>query len=182
FVRDWRLSVVDVALATSAAPTYFPLHKIRGELFADGGLYANAPDHLALHEAEHFLGENANNISMLSIGTSTAKFSFSNSLNPNMGWVAWMSDERLPSVMISAQQINASAMLQHRLNDRYLRVDHEQSREQERSLGLDIASDSAISDLLGFAESSVRDHLGKPLLPKMLRYIAGHPTFHHAGD
>lgn len=55
FVRDWRLKVVDVALATSAAPTYFPIHRIGGEMFADGGLYANSPDQLALHEAEHFL-------------------------------------------------------------------------------------------------------------------------------
>lgn len=68
-----------VALAHSAAPTFFPLRKIRGELFADGGLYANSPDHLALHEAEHFLEERLEDISVLSIGTTTSRFSFSNS-------------------------------------------------------------------------------------------------------
>ena len=36
-VLDWRLKVVDVALATSAAPTYFPIHAIQDQLFADGG-------------------------------------------------------------------------------------------------------------------------------------------------
>jgi uncharacterized protein len=54
FMRDWKLRAVDVALATSAAPTFFPVHRIGGELFADGGLYANSPDQLALHEATHF--------------------------------------------------------------------------------------------------------------------------------
>jgi patatin-like phospholipase/acyl hydrolase len=179
FVRDLRLLVADVALATSAAPTYFPLHNINGELFADGGLYANAPDQLALHEAEHFLGAPLEDITMLSIGTTTSKFSFSNSVDPNMGWMAWMEDERLPSVMISTQQINASAILEHRLAQRYLRIDHDQSKEQERFLGLDVASSGAISDLQGLAEASVRDHLGKATLPAMLAKRASPPTFYN---
>lgn len=43
FQRDWKVPVVDVALATSAAPTFFPLHQIRGELFADGGCTLTPP-------------------------------------------------------------------------------------------------------------------------------------------
>jgi uncharacterized protein len=54
FCSDLHLKVVDVALATSAAPTYFPVAEIGDALYADGGLYANSPDLLALHEAEHF--------------------------------------------------------------------------------------------------------------------------------
>jgi patatin-like phospholipase/acyl hydrolase len=56
FVLDWRLPVSDVALATSAAPTYFPAHRIGDDLYADGGMFANSPDMIALHEAEQFLG------------------------------------------------------------------------------------------------------------------------------
>ena len=41
FERDHTLLVRDVALATSAAPTFFPPHQIDSELFADGGLFAN---------------------------------------------------------------------------------------------------------------------------------------------
>ena len=63
------MAIVDAALATSAAPTFFPVHRIKGELFADGGLYANAPDQLALHEAEYFLEVGLPDIAMLSIGT-----------------------------------------------------------------------------------------------------------------
>src|SRR5277367_2880466 len=44
FSRDHRLKAVDVALATSAAPSYFPIAEIDDGLYADGGLYANSPD------------------------------------------------------------------------------------------------------------------------------------------
>lgn len=179
FERDHRLSVVDVALATSAAPTYLPLHSISGELFADGGLYANAPDLLALHEAEHFLDQQRSEIHILSIGTTTSSFSFSNSIDRRMGWLNWLTDERLPSVMIATQQMNSDAMLKHVLGERYLRIDHLQSREQERFLGLDVASPGAIGDLKGLAEASVRDHLPNPILKAMLHHQASEPIFHH---
>lgn len=181
FVRDWRLEVVDVALATSAAPTFFPLHRIGGELFADGGLYANAPDQLALHEAEHFLGQTTGKIRLLSVGTTTSRFSFSNATKPDLGWMGWMEEERLPSVMIASQQINTEATLKHRLGDQYLRIDHDLSPEQERHLGLDIATQAASADLIGLAESSIRDHLGGGQLKPFLTHVAATPTFFHQG-
>ncbi|WP_247375606.1 CBASS cGAMP-activated phospholipase [Bradyrhizobium sp. 173] len=179
FQRDWKVPIVDVALATSAAPTFFPLHKIGGELFADGGLYANSPDDLALHEAEHFLEQARSEISMLSIGTTTAKFSFSNSGQTDLGWMGWMDNQRLPRVMISSQQLNAEYMMRHRLKHNYLRLDHQQSPEQERYLALDVASPGAISDLKALAESTVRDALGKTNLPILLQHVAATPTFHN---
>jgi patatin-like phospholipase/acyl hydrolase len=179
FQRDWKVPIVDVALATSAAPTFFPLHKIGGELFADGGLYANSPDDLALHEAEHFLEQARSDISMLSIGTTTAKFSFSNSGQIDLGWMGWMDNQRLPRVMISSQQLNAEYMMRHRLRDKYLRIDHQQSPEQERYLALDVASAGAISDLKALAESSVRDALGKTNLPALLKHVAATPIFYN---
>jgi patatin-like phospholipase/acyl hydrolase len=182
FQRDWRVPVVDVALATSAAPTFFPLHQIRGELFADGGLYANSPDHLALHEAEHFLEQPLQDISILSIGTSTSRFSFSNSGQTNLGWMGWMDNQRLPRVMISAQQLNTDAMIGHRLKARYLRIDHDQSPEQERKLALDCASPGAIDDLRALAEASVRENLGKGPLQSFLQHTAAPATFYNRRD
>jgi patatin-like phospholipase/acyl hydrolase len=46
-----NISLVDAALATSAAPTYFPAHTIDGKIFVDGGLMANNPSLLAQVEA-----------------------------------------------------------------------------------------------------------------------------------
>lgn len=179
FVRDWKLNVVDVALATSAAPTFFPIHKIGSELFADGGLYANSPDHLALHEAEHFLEQNPAEVSMLSIGTTASRFSFSNAGSTDLGWIGWMENQRLPRVMIAAQQLNADFMLKHRLKQNYLRIDHDQSPEQERQLALDCASPGAIDDLKALAEASVRDHLGKGPLANFLTHRAPAAQFYN---
>ena len=69
---DERVLAVDVAMATSAAPAYFPSVEINGELFADGGMFAVAPDQVALHEAEHFMGVDPDHVRMLSIGTGTS--------------------------------------------------------------------------------------------------------------
>jgi patatin-like phospholipase/acyl hydrolase len=177
FVRDLKLKARDVALATSAAPTFFPLHEIGAEQFADGGLYANAPDELALHEACHFLNCDIGDVHILSIGTTTSKFSFSHRTPSNMGWLAWLSGQRLFSVMISAQQLNADAVMRHRLGERYLRVDSDRSPEQERNLSMDSASTSATQDLLGLAEASVRHHLPRAPLPVFLSHRAAPAKF-----
>jgi patatin-like phospholipase/acyl hydrolase len=59
--------LLEVALATSAAPTYFPEHRFGTSIFVDGGLIADAPDVIAL---VHSLQEKvAPQIQMLSIGT-----------------------------------------------------------------------------------------------------------------
>lgn len=177
FVRDWKIPVVDVALATSAAPTFFPIHGIGGEMFADGGLYANSPDEIALHEAEHFLGQDRNDIRVLSIGTTTSEFSFSNETASNLGWLGWMREQRLPNVMIGAQQKNTDFMMRHRLAERYLRIDHGQSASQSRALALDVASPAAISNLVGLAEASIREYLPKDELQVFLQHEAPEAKF-----
>jgi patatin-like phospholipase/acyl hydrolase len=182
FVRDWRLKVVDVALATSAAPTYFPIHKIGGELFADGGLYANSPDLLALHEARHFLNQELADIRVLSVGTTTSNFSFSNAVGQNLGWAGWMAEQRLTSAMIASQQLNVDYMMQHMLGGAaYTRIDRVQSKEQERELRLDVATDTAKDDLLALAEASAREHLPKAPIRTMLSHQAAPAKFHHRG-
>lgn len=50
FTEDDRKSYVDVALATAAAPTYFPVVEIEEDQYADGGLWANNPILVGLTE------------------------------------------------------------------------------------------------------------------------------------
>ncbi len=50
FELDHRMKLVDVALATAAAPVYFPLARNERGVFADGGLVGNAPGLFGLHE------------------------------------------------------------------------------------------------------------------------------------
>lgn len=48
---DYKLKLVDVLLATTAAPTYFPPHRTPLGTYIDGGIGANNPSLLALAEA-----------------------------------------------------------------------------------------------------------------------------------
>lgn len=48
--RDSEKKCVDVALASAAAPTYFPVKEIDDHQYADGGLYANNPTLVGLLE------------------------------------------------------------------------------------------------------------------------------------
>lgn len=172
YTTDWKLDVVDVALATSAAPTYFPIHCIDDELYADGGMFANSPDMVAVHEAEFFLRKERRDIRVLSIGTTTAAFAFSASTKRRLGSWGWMRDQRLPTVMIGSQQAMTNDMMRHMLPGRYLRIDHEQSPDQRRELALDCASPQAKKDLRASAAASAQDASTSPLLHSMLEHEA----------
>ena len=63
--------MADAVLAACAASAYFASGPIDGSLFAGGGLYAMAPDKVALHEAEHFMGIDVARVRMLSVSTAT---------------------------------------------------------------------------------------------------------------
>ncbi|MDW7632787.1 CBASS cGAMP-activated phospholipase [Azospirillum brasilense] len=90
FHLDHRKRMVDIAMATSAAPLYLPMAEIDDALYVDGGLYANAPDLCAIHEAEHFLNIPRGEISVLSIGTTTSSYSLPHSLGRNFGALEWI--------------------------------------------------------------------------------------------
>jgi patatin-like phospholipase/acyl hydrolase len=69
------LPALDAALATSAAPTYFPAHTIPGRgTFIDGGLWANCPAMVGVVEALDFLGQAPERVRMLSLSTTSYPF------------------------------------------------------------------------------------------------------------
>lgn len=179
FRTDLRLNAVDVGLATAAAPTYFPIAEIGDSLFADGGLYANSPDLLAVHEAEHFFKRDVGDIFLLSVGTTTAQFSFAHAHGRQLGALGWMREQRLVNVMIAAQQYSVDFMMKHRLGDRYLRLDAVQSKEQERHLALDVATVQAQKTIKGLAEATVQSSINNIFLKELLTYKAPEPVFHH---
>lgn len=171
WTRDWKYKAVDVALATAAAPTFFELAEVGGNLYADGGLFANAPDLLALHEAEHFFGVPTDAVRILSIGTTTKSYSVSFGAGRQFGIADWMEDQRLFSVTISAQQQFVDQLIRHKLQDHYFRLDHEPSQEQARDLGLDIATEAARKTLKALADKATTDVLGN----KLMAYLAHQP-------
>ncbi|WP_224364257.1 CBASS cGAMP-activated phospholipase [Hyalangium versicolor] len=77
---DYQASAVECALATSAAPTYFPpctFAEHPGSSYIDGGVWANCPVMVGLVEAVHFLGIPVDQIDVLSVGTLGEPFSVS---------------------------------------------------------------------------------------------------------
>lgn len=63
------IRLVDVVLASAAAPTYFPLHRIGGKRYADGGLIANGPELIAASDLLARFDVPLSGQKILSIGT-----------------------------------------------------------------------------------------------------------------
>jgi len=68
FKLDWREEMVTVALATSAAPTYFSIYRDGQRRFADGGVWANNPVMVALVDALSCNELDRDQIDILSLG------------------------------------------------------------------------------------------------------------------
>jgi hypothetical protein len=69
FKTDYKSKVIDVALATSAAPTYFQQHLTEECVgLIDGGIWANNPTAVAVTEAIGILNWPANQLYVLSLG------------------------------------------------------------------------------------------------------------------
>lgn len=84
---DYKVSAVEVALATSAAPVFFPPHHSGQEVtFIDGGIWANNPVGLAVTEAISMLGRTGTELDVLSIGCTCEPPDFS---QRGSGWRFW---------------------------------------------------------------------------------------------
>ncbi|MEM7043495.1 MAG: patatin-like phospholipase family protein [Pseudomonadota bacterium] len=85
-----KVAMLDAALATSAAPTYFPPYQIQGlGYFADGGVFANNPSLAAITDLTRQGGASLSDISMLSLGTGSTSTSIEDSAIGNpLSWGA----------------------------------------------------------------------------------------------
>ena len=106
--RDWREKAVNVALATSAAPTYLPAHPLDGARLVDGGLWANNPAMVALIEAAGPLGVPLDDIRVFSLGTTTDVRRRGRRLDRG-GMLAWAGDA--VEVLMRAQSGSATKQI-----------------------------------------------------------------------
>ncbi len=133
FEMDHRVSVLDIALATTAAPTYFPLHRIGDNgVFADGGLVANSPGLFGWHEAVRFLNAAPEDVRVLAVGTMTVGATIRGAAGYDRGILGW--GKKLFDLVISAQESSTDAMLRHILSDRYYRIDDLATPQQCRDI------------------------------------------------
>lgn len=122
FRYDYQAPAVDVALATSAAPTYFrasPFPGRKGASYVDGGVWANCPALVGVIEAHHFLGIPFTEIDLLSIGTSSAPFDVA--ARAESGVAQW--NAGLVDLMFNAQVEAAKAQASLLLGGRMHRID-----------------------------------------------------------
>jgi predicted acylesterase/phospholipase RssA len=152
---DERVRLVDATLASCAAPAYFPSVEIDGALYADGGLFAVAPDQVALHEAQHFMGIAHEQVRMLSVGTATIGYRPRGGPEDDAGAVGWLSGGRLILTLIAVQQQHVQAMMEDRLGARYLRIDAPWPRDG--GLGVDVATPDAARILVDLADAAVSE-------------------------
>lgn len=119
--RDWRVPMVDVALATSAAPTYFPAAAVDRLRLVDGGLWANNPSVVAIAEAVSMLNMPLNAIRVLNIGTTTPIDKHRTRLDAG-GWAQW--GKPAAETMLRAQSCGTAGAAEHLIGrERYVRFD-----------------------------------------------------------
>ncbi len=179
FELDHHMRLVDVALATSAAPVYFPLSRNQRGVFADGGLVGNAPGLFGLHEVRTFLtADKSAQIKMLAIGTMTIGATVRGSASLDRGFGKWRGG--LFDLVISAQESSVDYMLRQSLGVNYYQIDDKATPDQSLDVkALDSVSIGATNTLKDRATHAAQRALGDPLFQPFRAYRASTPTFFH---
>lgn len=158
--RDDGYLLRDLALASAAAPIYFPVVSLQSpvngleERYCDGGLFANHPALLGYAEAVSHLGISANDIRILSISTPRADLAEHACARSSLqqyflsrGLISW--GTKLAGVMIDSTSMIAHETLRRVLSwrdnhdARYIRI----VLEKPSGLGLDVATKKSTNTL-----------------------------------
>lgn len=179
FELDHRMAVVDVALATAAAPIYFPLARNDRGVFADGGLVGNAPGLFGLHEVKTFLAPNQEaQIRVLAIGTMTIGATVRGGANLDRGFGKWRGG--LFDLVISAQESSVDYMLRQSLGNNYFQIDDKVTPDQSKDVkSLDRVSIGATNTLKDRGNHAAQRALGDPLFKPFRAHRAEAPIFYH---
>lgn len=161
-------TLLDVALATTAAPTYFPPHVLNGQLLVDGGLFANAPDAIAILDAQAYLHTTLENIHVLSIGTmSPTRALIPTHRSPDPSHFGWYFKFRFIDRVLEVQERAGCEMARRLIGERWKRLDEKPNAQQAPFLKLDNVS-ADTTRLLQASGAQVVD-FSDPVLGNFLR-------------
>ena len=184
FFRDAKHDIVDVAMATSAAPIYFPKYHFKDANYVDGGLFANNPSLLAIHEAQHFFEVPKENIYLLHVGTLSSHTSDVYRKNQQGGMTDWANGvflnkapKNIIELTLASQQQMMTHMTRHTLGDRYFDIDSDVSKNATNYIGLDRADEYATKVLLSHAQEASKDALGSSFISTLLKETTKTPTW-----
>lgn len=151
--RDNNAKMVDIALATSAAPTYFPMAELpyyNNEQFVDGGVWANNPTLVGLLEAlNSFVGKNKeyDKISILSLSSLSITGGKPTGLKNERSFKDWGADLFETSMNGQAYFTDFFMSKVKEISDieiDYMRIPSANvSKEQESLIQLDVANSEA---------------------------------------
>lgn len=191
FTFDREVRLIDAAMATSAAPTYFKPHYIEklGHYFADGGLVANNPSFVGIREVlidmkSDFPNAEPKDVKVLNIGTMSEDYCISpDTLSKNSGkgyWGLWNMGERIVLTTMTANQHLQRFMLlrefkAHNIEKNYVEIDATIPNEAASEITLDNASSSSLDALRGMGkklgaeryteDTELRNFFLKPVKP-----------------
>lgn len=123
--RDHKVQMWAVAMATCAAPTYFPAFRLPDDQIrlVDGGVWANNPSMVGVTEAVSMFGQRLEDIRVLSLGT-TASARVRRSHLDNGGLIPWVRSPSVIDVLLTGQSKGSFAQVQHLIGPEYaIRLD-----------------------------------------------------------
>lgn len=154
FDSDHRERAVDVALATAAAPTYFPTHRsAAGTPLVDGGVWANNPVGAAVVEAIGVLDWPRDSLAVLSLGCTTPPLDVGWGRRHGLGMGYWAT--KLADLFMTAQSSSSLGTAQ-------LLAGHESVTRISPSVGrgrFSLDGISEIRSLKGLGSSEARKAL-----------------------
>jgi len=182
FELDHRMKLVDVALATAAAPVYFPLSRNERGVFADGGLVGNAPGLFGLHEVRTFLAPNQQaKVRVLAIGTMTIGSTVRGGASLDRGFGKWRGG--LFDLVISAQESSVDYMLRQSLGGDYFQIDDKATPDQSKDVkSLDHVSVGSTNTLKDRGVHAAQRALGDTLFKPFRTHQPAPATFYHGAN
>ena len=162
FSTDYKRTVVDVALATSAAPTFFPAHLLpSGAPLVDGGLWANNPTGMAVVEAIGVLKWEPSSLRILSIGCTSSPIKKRGFTFGKAYWATRIADLFMRA-QDSASEGTAAILTSH---EQIIRINPHVAPERYH-----LDNYKAIPSLEGLGESCAREKI------PILQYLFNEPT------
>jgi Patatin-like phospholipase len=157
--RDNKASCVDVALATTAAPTYFPLAEIDyydHKQFIDGGVWANNPTMVGVIEGLTYFvgpGKEFDSIEVLSLSSLNNTAGKPIGLKRKRSFLQWRND--LFDTSILGQSHFTDYMMKKLCDLNHIKIEYQRipseniSAEQQHLVQLDVATDQSIRFIRG---------------------------------
>lgn len=177
YFNDLNLSLVDVALATSAAPTYFPIHQLESQRFVDGGLIANSPAYFGVHEACYFLEKKPKDIFVLGIGTMGKNKTADHRKTLEQGKLQWA--RSVVDLTLSSSESLHNFWIKHILpKEQVLFIDRALTNDQADYIALDNASEKALETLIAQGKATASFYSNNEILTGILEHKASTPIFY----